>query len=116
MEKQKKIILPKDEDGVANLEIRRIQSEIEKQATEYVGGMPEEAQERLIDELENCLEAAKQGNISSVCLAYIGEGIHPFAQGLATIITEQTESEKLMEIVMMALESRIGGPDGGEAG
>lgn len=115
----KKIILP-TEDGVANLEIRRVQSELEKQAQEYErgeGGMPEEAQERLIGELENCLEAARRGDISSVVLAYIGDGIHPVARGLATIITEVNESESLMEIVMMAIESRMGGPDGsGEAG
>lgn len=107
----KKIILP-TEDGVANLEIRRIQSEIEEQAhEEYEGAMPEEAQKRLISDLERCLEAMKRGGVSSIVLAYMGDNIHPLANGLASIVTESSETHMLMGTVMAALESRMGGPD-----
>lgn len=111
----KKIILP-SEDGVANLEIRRIQSEIEEQAQEYDGAMPVEAQKRLIADLERCLEAMKRGGVSSIVLAYMGDDIHPIANGLASIVTESQETDMLMGTVLAALESRMGGGFDDEAG
>ncbi len=90
--------------------------ELEKDRPQYSYGMPAEASERMIDDLQRCIESVKRGGVSSIVLAYMGPDVHEIAKGIATIITERTEVEALRDIITMALDSRTGqGPDN-EAG
>ena len=58
--KKTKIILP-TEDGISNLEIRRIQHELEEDSPQYAMSMLAEASERMIDDLQRCIESVKRG-------------------------------------------------------
>ena len=109
--KESGLILP-DQDGVANLEIRRIQHELDKDRPEYSNGMPAEACERIIYDLQSCIESLKRRGVSSIALAYMGPDIHHTAQAIATVITERSECEDLSEIIIAAINARTGqGPD-----
>jgi len=66
------IILP-DRDGVADLDIRRVQKEIttDDEPIEMHGHMPVKMIEPIVDELQKILDAVNRGEVSSVCVIAI---------------------------------------------
>ena len=64
----KKIILP-SEGGVSNLEIRRVQSELESDSKiEMAGYMPAAIVRPAINALEAAITAIERGEVSSLCV------------------------------------------------
>lgn len=64
-----KIILPY-KDGVANLEIKRMQSELEEKSSVEKSGMPPKISAYIVESAEKLIGEIKSGGVNSACLIW----------------------------------------------
>lgn len=118
-EQDNRIILP-DRNGVANLDIRRVKSELEGESEprEMRGHMPVELIKHIIGELKDMIAAVERGEVSSVCLLGILPQNSFIEAGKAFIGANDGDLEKLDELFHAALVERLedGDPSDDEAG
>ncbi len=102
-----KIILP-NQDGVSNLDIKRIQSKLENKPAQVqiLGCMSVELIKRVVIELKAAIEAVESGEVSTVCLlAIMPQNSGPDA-GKCFMSVSEDELDKLDELFHMSLASR----------
>ncbi len=111
--KNNSIILP-EEDGVSNLEIKRIAQELAQEKKPVMHGyMPEKIVEPTIRELKKVIKSIEDGQTSALCVISIEpDGIA--CQGIAFITAPNNEMEHLHELFHMIFNEQKE-PDG-EAG
>lgn len=112
------IILP-DQDGVADLEIRRIKREldVEPESREMCGYMPADLVPVVLKELEKIKKQVEEGNVSSICLIAVLPQNSIVDAGAAFISAADGELDKIHELFHLALLQRLGEePPDDEAG
>jgi hypothetical protein len=106
---ERKIILP-DQDGVSNLEIRRMQSELEEKPAEreMLGYMPVELIKTVVGELTEVIESVERGEVSTICLLAIMPQNPSLDAGKCFMSVADDELGKLDELFHMSLANRPG--------
>lgn len=112
----KKILLPHNSDGIANLEIRRMQSELEKKPKpiEMIGHMPVPVANTAIRAMRKTIEDIERGKVSSCCLLVIKPNKNGLDTAECSMNVKQDEFGKIDELFHVALMQVP--PDPGEAG
>ena len=102
------IILP-DRDGVADLDIRRVQKEMTKdtEPLEMHGHMPAKLIPKVVKELERIIDEVKRGEISSVCLISIIPKSEFEDAGSCFIGGVNDQMEKIHELFHLSLMERM---------
>jgi len=108
-----RIILP-DKDGVASLEIKRMERELDKNKPEpkVDGYFPVQAKRDAMRQLQNALKGIEKGTVSAMCLVVIHPTGSHSSMVAASICCNDFEFGKLADVTLMALESRD--PDPGD--
>lgn len=111
------IILP-DQDGVADLDIRRMQSELEEtpELIEMLGYMPVKIIKQTIAELKETIGAVERGEVSSLCLITIMPKDSFMDEGNCFFSVSENELGKLDELFHRSLANRPEEKDPDEAG
>jgi hypothetical protein len=110
------IILP-DRDGVASLDIKRVQTELEDKPREMCGHMPADLIPVVLKELKKMVKQVEEGQVSSICLLGVLPQDAIIDAGSAFISAADGELEKLHELFHLALLQRLGEePPDDEAG
>ncbi len=113
---ERKIILP-DRDGVASLDIKRMQSKLKPAPVEMVGYMPVHLIKTVVAELSAAIEAVERGEVSTICLlAIMPQKSDDFDAGKCFMSVADDELNKLDELFHMSLASRPGMEPPDEAG
>jgi len=103
------IILP-DQDGVADLDIRRVQKEMTEdieQPIEMHGHMPAKLIPKVVRELKRIIGAVERGEVSSVCLISITPKSEFQDAGSCFIGGENGQMEKIHELFHISLMERM---------
>lgn len=113
----RKIILP-SQDGVANLDIKRMQSKLKKKPApvERLGYMPVHLIKTVVDELKNVIEEVERGEVSTVCVVSIMPQGSMVDEGKCFMSVAEDELAKLDELFHMSLASRANMEPPDEAG
>ena len=103
-ETRSRIILP-DQDGVANLDIRRMQSELDdgSEPREMCGYMPTDLAKLCVTELKKTIAAIENGEVSSICFISIMPKQPGMDEGTAFFSVSEDELAKLDELFHAAL-------------
>jgi hypothetical protein len=112
------IILP-DQDGVADLDIRRIKREldVDPESREMCGYMPADLVPVVLKELEKMKKHVEEGQVSSICMIAILPQDPIIDAGSAFISAADGELDKLHELFHIAWLQRLGEePPDDEAG
>lgn len=112
-----KIILP-NRDGVANLEIRRMQGELDDkpEPVEMLGCMPVHLIKKVVGELNEMIETVERGEVSSICLLAIMPQNSILDAGKCFMSVAEDELGKLDELFHMSLAQRADMEPPDEAG
>ena len=98
-----KIILP-NKDGVANLEIRRVQSELATDSKiEMDGHMPTALVRPAIDALKAVITAIERGEVSSLCVVAVMPKSLIAAAGTCFISATGDDLDKLDELFHVSM-------------
>ena len=117
-DKAGEIILP-ERNGVADLEIRRMQNELgeKPRSSEMRGHMPVELIGEVVKELKETIEAIERGEVTSVCLISIRPGSGILEAGHCFFGAKGDDLMKIDELFHMSLAERLGDvPPDDEAG
>ena len=103
-----RIILP-SQDGVANLDIRRVKSELEGKSKpgEMCGHMPADMVDHVVAELKDMIAAVEKGEVSSVCTLGIMPQTSFIEAGKAFIGANDGDLEKIDSLFHAALAERL---------
>lgn len=116
-EKISKLILP-EQDGISNLEIRRVLAELETKAEiEMNGYMPADLVSPCCDALKAAITAVERGEVSSICVVAIMPKSSHMQEGSCFITAaddELVKMDRLFHISMAQQQERI--PPDDEAG
>lgn len=112
-----KIILP-DRDGVSNLEIRRMRSELEDKPgpEEMLGCMPVSLIKKVVGELNEAIESVERGEVSTLCLLSIMPQSSVLDAGKCFMSVAEDELGKLDELFHMSLAEKANREPPDEAG
>ena len=113
----RKIILP-NQDGVSNLDIKRMQREAENKPApvEVLGCMPVHLIKTVVAELKNVIEEVERGEVSTVCVISIMPQAPMVDEGKCFMSVAENELAKLDELFHMSLASRANMEPPDEAG
>ncbi len=114
----RRIILP-DQDGVANLDIRRMKGELEvkPESREMCGYMPADLVPKVVAELKQAIEEVEKGEISSICVLAIMPHGSFIEAGKAFFSATDTDMDKIHELFHVGWLERLGEePPDDEAG
>lgn len=108
-ETSSRIILP-NQDGVSNLDIRRVKSELEgkSESREMIGHMPADLVPKVVEELKWMIDAVEKGEISSVCILGIIPQTSFIEAGKAFISAADADMDKIHELFHVAWLERLG--------
>ena len=111
-----RIILP-DQDGVANLDIKRVQTELADKPREMCGCMPADLIPVVLRELKKMSTLVEEGKVSSICVIGILPQDPITDAGSAFLSIADGELDKIHELFHIALLERMGKePPDDEAG
>ncbi len=115
--KDQKIILP-NQDGVSNLEIRRMQSELEDKSgpVEMLGCMPVDLIKKVVGELNELIETVERGEVSTLCFLSIMPQSSVLDAGKCFMSVADDELAKLDELFHMSLAKKANAEPPDEAG
>jgi len=112
------IILP-DQDGVADLEIRRVIKELEEvhgDPNDMHGYMPAGMVEPAVKELKNMIAAVERGDVQSLCLIAIIPCSPTVDSGSCFFGALSDDLAKIDQLFHLGLAERMEEPDDDEAG
>lgn len=99
----KKIILP-NKDGVANLEIRRVQNELDSSSViEMDGHMPAALVGPAVSALKAAITAIERGEVSSLCVVAVMPKSSVMAAGTCFISATGKDLEKIDELFHVSM-------------
>jgi len=100
-----KLILPHNEDGIANLEIRRMQAELEKKdkPVEMIGYMPVQVAETATRYMRKAIKEIERGEVSSCCILMIKPKKNGRDVAECSMNVKQEEVFKIDELFHMSL-------------
>jgi len=103
-DRSSRIILP-NQDGVSNLEIRRMRTEMEEEFVEreMCGYMPVDLVKVCVTELKKAITAIENGEVSSLCFISIMPKSLGIDEGAAFFSVSENELPKLDELFHASL-------------
>jgi len=100
----KKIILP-SKDGIANLDIRRVQSELESSSKIVMDGyMPADLVVPAVEALKAVITAIERGEVSSLCVVAVMPMSSTMQAGSAFVSTCGNEVDKIDDLFHFAMQ------------
>ncbi len=112
---ERKIILP-DRDGVASLDIKRMQGKLKPAPVEMLGCMPVHLIKIVVAEMKKVIEEVERGEVSTVCLISIMPKSSGVDEGKCFMSVAEDELAKLDELFHMSLANKANAEPPDEAG